>query len=408
MDKDADVIIVGGGLNGPLLALALASAGLSVVVLDAADRAEMARTDFDGRAYALSVSSRRMLEALGLWSGLAPQAEAIRDMRISGGRAGAGAAPWALHFDHRDIEEGPMGHFLEDRWLRAALLGAAEAAPGVTLRFGAQVTAQAEEPGAIAVTLADGSVLRAALLVGCDGRRSGVAARAGLRRLGWDYAQSSLVCAVTHALPHDGTAFQMFLPEGPLAILPLPGLRASIVWTETRARAEAIQALDDADYLAVLRPRFGDFLGEIALTGARYCYPLGLSLAERLVAGRVALAGDAAHGIHPLAGQGLNLGFRDAAALAEVVADAARRGQDIGAPDVLAAYQRWRRFDAALLAATTDGINRLFSNDNPLLRAGRDFGMGLVGRMPGLKRRFIREAAGLTGDLPRLLQGRAV
>jgi 2-octaprenyl-6-methoxyphenol hydroxylase len=248
----------------------------------------------------------------------------------------------------------------------------------------------------------------ARLLVGCDGRESRVAARAGIGRVGWDYGQTSLVCAIAHAEPHHGVAHQFFMPEGPLAILPLPGNRSSIVWTEARDRAETIAALPDAEYLALVRPRFGDLYGEIALEGARYSYPLGLSLATRFAAERVALVGDAAHGIHPLAGQGLNLGLRDVAALAETLVAARRRGQDIGASDVLGAYERWRRFDASMLAAATDGINRLFSNDNPLLRLGRDLGLGLVNRLPALRRGLIREAAGLTGDLPRLLQGRPI
>jgi 2-octaprenyl-6-methoxyphenol hydroxylase len=256
------------------------------------------------------------------------------------------------------------------------------------------------------VTLADGSELGGALLVGCDGRDSGVARRAGIRRRGWDYGQASLVCAVAHERPHRGTAHQFFMPEGPLAILPLPGDRSSIVWTEAAARAAAIQAMDDAGYMAALRPRFGDFLGDLRLEGARFSYPLGLSLAERWVGPRLALAGDAAHGIHPLAGQGLNLGLRDVAALAEVLVRARRRGQDVGAPDVLDDYQRWRRFDTAMLVAATDGLNRLFSNDNPILRLGRDLGLGLVNRLPALRRALIGEAAGLTGDLPLLLRGR--
>jgi 2-octaprenyl-6-methoxyphenol hydroxylase len=256
------------------------------------------------------------------------------------------------------------------------------------------------------VTLADGTQASAALVAGCDGRDSQVAWRAGIRRRGGDYGQVSLVCAVAHERPHRGIAHQFFMPEGPLAILPLPGDRSSIVWTESAARAAAIGRLDAAGYLAELRPRFGDFLGDIGLEGVRYSYPLGLSLADSLVAERLALAGDAAHGIHPLAGQGLNLGLRDVATLAEVLVLAHRRGQDVGAADVLADYARWRRADIALLAAATDGINRLFSNDNPVLRLGRDLGLGLVDRLPPLRRALIAEAAGLTGDLPRLLRGR--
>ncbi|MGB8623160.1 MAG: FAD-dependent monooxygenase, partial [Paracoccaceae bacterium] len=225
---------------------------------------------------------------------------------------------------------------------------------------------------------------------------------------GWGYGQTALVCAIGHEKPHHGIAHQFFMPPGPLAILPLPGNRCSIVWSETDARAARIQAMDDDGYLAELRPRFGDFLGEIHLAGARFTYPLSLSLANAFVAERVALVGDAAHGVHPIAGQGLNLGLRDVGALAEVLVDAHRRGEEIGAPDVLARYQQWRRWDTAMLAAATDGFNRLFSNDNPLLRGVRDIGMGVVNALPGLRRRFIREAAGLNGDLPRLLKGRPI
>jgi 2-octaprenyl-6-methoxyphenol hydroxylase len=408
MKIQRDVIIVGGGLNGPCLALALASGGVNSLVLDATPRAERLRADFDGRAYALSVSSRRMLAALGLWKDLSSRAEAINDIRISDGRAGEGAAFWSLHFDHREIEEGPMGHLIEDRWLRAGLNAAMDAEPLITTCDGARCVAQKSGAGHVEVGLDGGETLTARLLVGCDGRNSQTAARAGIARLGWDYSQASLVCAVEHESPHHGAAHQFFMPEGPLAILPLPGNRSSIVWTEARDRAAAIHALGDADYLATLRPRFGDFLGEIALTGARYSYPLGLSLAARFVDARLALVGEAAHGIHPLAGQGLNLGLRDVAALAEVVVDAKRRGCDIGASDVLAEYQRWRRLDATILAATTDGLNRLFSNDNPILRFGRGVGLGIVDGLPVLRRRLIREAAGLTGNLPRLLEGKSL
>ncbi len=408
MARDCDVLIVGGGLNGPALALALASGGVSSIVVDAQSVAARTDPDFDGRAYALSLTSRRMLAALGLWSGLAARAQAIAEIKISDGRPGEGAAPWFLHFDHDEIDEGPMGHMLEDRYLRVALIEAMAAAPLVTHRAGAMVVGQEAGPGSASVTLDGGQTLTAALLAGCDGRDSGTAARAGIGRAGWSYRQTSLVCAVAHERPHGGVAHQFFMPAGPLAILPLPGDRSSIVWTETTDRAKAISALSPAGYLDALRPRFGDFLGEIALAGARFSYPLALSLAGDLTASRLALVGDAAHGLHPLAGQGLNLGLRDVAALAEVVVTAHRRGLDIGAADVLADYRRWRRVDIALLAAATDGLNRLFSNDNPALRLGRDLGLGLVNRLPGLRRALIREAAGLTGDLPALLQGRAL
>lgn len=406
MARDCEVLIVGGGLNGPVLALALASAGIASILLDAEPRAALADPDFDGRAYALSLSSRRMLEALGLWARVGGQAQPINEIKISDGRAGEGAAPWFLHFDHDEIDEGPMGHFLEDRYLRAALIAALQAEERIDYRPGTRVVGQTAEPGAAEIKLADGARLAGLLLVGCDGRTSQVAARAGIARSGWDYGQTALVAAIAHARPHHGIAHQFFMPAGPLAILPLPGNRSSIVWTERRERAEAIARLDAAAYLAELRPRFGDFLGEIGLEGQRYSYPLGLSLAAALTGPRLALAGDAGHGIHPLAGQGLNLGLRDVAALAEVLVGAHRRGLDLGAPDVLAGYARWRRTDIALLAGVTDGVNRLFSNDNPLLRLGRDLGLGLVNRLPALRRTLIREAAGLSGDLPQLLRGK--
>jgi 2-octaprenyl-6-methoxyphenol hydroxylase len=236
-----------------------------------------------------------------------------------------------------------------------------------------------------------------------------VAARAGIGRTGWGYGQTALVTAVAHAADHQGVAQQYFMPSGPLAILPLPGGHlSSIVWSEADAQAKAIQALSDGDYLEALRPRFGDFLGDISLAGERFTYPLSLTLANSFVVPRVALVGDAAHGVHPIAGQGLNLGLRDVGALAQVLIEAARRGEDIGAVDVLERYQTWRRFDSTALALGMDGVNRLFSNDNPVLRLGRDLGMGLVNAVPGLRRGFMRQAAGLSGEVPRLLAGRAI
>jgi len=247
-------------------------------------------------------------------------------------------------------------------------------------------------------------VITGHVLVGCDGRRSGVADRAGIKRMGWTYDQTAVVCAVAHDLPHQGIAHQFFMPGGPLAILPLTDNRSSIVWSEQATKAEAMMALDDDDFLEALKPAFGSFLGDIALAGRRFSYPLGLSLARSFVAPRVALVGDAAHGVHPIAGQGLNAGLRDVAALADVLTEAKARGEDIGGAQVLERYQQWRRFDTATLAVATDTFNRLFSNDNPLLRAVRDVGMGLVNAAPSLRRGFIREAAGLTGDLPKLMQ----
>lgn len=406
---DTDVLIAGGGLNGPALALALAQGGLRVTVIDARPAPARAEAGFDGRAYALALASQRLLAAVGLWDGLRDRVQPILTVKASDGHAGQGAAPFFLTFEAAEIEEGPMGYMLEDRFLYAAFLDAMEAAPGVTLLSGESVVSQEVGPAGVTVTLGSGRLLSGRLLVGCDGRGSGVATRAGIRRQGWGYGQTALVTAIRHEKDHQGCAQQFFMPAGPLAILPLPGgHHSSIVWSETDAAAAQIQALDDAAYLAALRPRFGDFLGEIALAGTRFTYPLSLSLAERFVAPRVALVGDAAHGVHPIAGQGLNLGLRDVAALAEVLITAARRGEDIGSAVPLEEYQRWRRFDSTTLALGMDAVNKLFSNDNPVLRLGRDLGLGLVNALPGLRRRFIRQAAGLDGELPRLLQGKPV
>lgn len=403
---DADVLIVGGGLNGPALALALARAGLSVVVVDARPAVARAEAGFDGRGYALALASKRLLAAIGIWPGLQDKAQPIQKIVASDGRPGEGASPWHLSFDAAEIEEGPMGFLVEDRHLYAAFLEAMGQTPGLTLISGMAVVAQETDGSEAKVTLADGRILSGRVLVGCDGRGSMTAARAGITRSGWSYGQTALVTAVRHERPHNGTAWQFFMPHGPLAILPLPGgHHASIVWSETDADAARIQALDDAAYLQALRPRFGDFLGEIALAGDRFTYPLSLSLANHWVAPRLALVGDAAHGVHPIAGQGLNLGFRDVAALAEVLVEASRRGEDIGAIDVLTRYEQARRFDSTLLALGMDSINKLFSNDNPILRLTRDLGLAAVNALPGLRRRFIREAAGLSGATPRLLQG---
>lgn len=402
---DHDIIITGGGLTGCALALATAHAGLRTAVVDSLPAETRADPAFDGRSYALALASQRMLVALGLWSDLAPDAQPILEVKASDGRAGEGPAPWFLHLDHAELEDGPMGYMVEDRHLRPALLRALAAAPLVT-HLAAETVVSQSVGHHVTVQLASGRNLTASLLVGADGRRSGTATRAGITRMQWSYDQTALVCAVAHERPHNGIAHQFFMPTGPLAILPLTGNRSSIVWSESTASARTYAALDDAAFLEALRPRFGSFLGQIALAGTRFSYPLDLSLANRIVAERLALVGDAAQGVHPIAGQGLNQGLRDVATLAQVLAEARRRGEDIGSPLVLERHRRWRSFDRAGLALATDAFNRLFSNDNPILRAGRDLGLGIVSALPGLRRRVMREAAGLSGDTPRLLQGR--
>lgn len=407
MNIDTDIAIVGGGLGGTTLALALARSGHTVTLIEPKTETLRKNAGFDGRSYAIAQASHRMLRTIGLWDELADQAQPMLEIKVTDGRAGEGPSPFFLHFDHAEIEEGPMGFMVEDRHLRRVLLDAIKRETNIQSITGRAVAAQDVSPGCVTLKLDDGAVLTTKLVVGADGRGSGTGKRAGIGRTEWGYDQTALVCALDHEKPHGGIAHQFFMPPGPLAILPLTGNRSSIVWSETTMDAARIHGLKDADYLDHLRPRFGSFLGDIKLAGKRYTYPLGLSLANSFIAPRVALVADAAHGVHPIAGQGLNAGLRDVAALTEVLTDAKRRGEDIGSETVLGAYQQWRRFDTATLAMATDGFNRLFSNDNPFLRAARDIGMGALQAMPKLRRGFIREAAGLTGDLPKLMQGRA-
>jgi 2-octaprenyl-6-methoxyphenol hydroxylase len=408
MNTDTDIVIIGGGLNGPALALALAQGGFGVTVVDARAADARATPGFDGRSYALALAPVRALQTVGVWARVRDVAQPILGIRTAQGAA-QGVFPLTMGFDHTEVDEavqmGALGQMVEDRHLYAAFLDAMQAEPRITLRAGARVVAQDTGAAQARVTLDTGEVLTARLLVGCDGRDSPTAQRAGITRWGHDYGQTALVCALETERHHQGLAHQVFYPAGPLAILPLPGNRVSIVWSERTAAARVIMAQDDDGYLDALRPRFGDFLGEIKLAGARFAYPLRLTVAHRFVAQRLALVGDAAHGVHPIAGQGLNLGLRDVAALAEVLTDARRRGEDIAAPDVLARYQDWRRFDTIKMALAMDGVNRLFSNGNPLLAAARGLGMGVVNALPVLRKRLIREAAGLNSTEPRLLRG---
>lgn len=405
MSIKTDIAIVGGGLNGPALSLGLAQAGFNVSVIDALPAPERTARGFDGRAYALALSSVRLLRNLSLWSDVADCAQAMLEIKVTDGRAGEGPAPWMMHFDYAEIEEGPMGYMVEDRHLRPALLAAMDKYEKITSLNETRVVAQTTGATGAALELSSGDVLEAKLVIGADGKRSGSAQRAGIRRTGWSYGQTALVCAVAHERPHNGIAHQFFMPNGPLAILPLRGNRSSIVWSEKNSRAAKLMDMTPESFLVALRPAFGSFLGEIRLEGDRFSYPLSLSLANRMVASRLALVGDAAHGLHPIAGQGLNAGLRDVAALIDVLTSAKARGEDIGSEQVLARYAQWRRFDTTTLALATDTFNKLFSNDNPVLRGMRGLGMGLVGKLPGVRRGFVREAAGLTGELPTLMRG---
>lgn len=404
---DTDVIIVGGGLGGAAAALGVAAAGLSVIALDAGPKPAKPEA-FDGRAYSIPLGSQRFWAQVGVWDRVADDAQIMQDVLVTDGRVSEGASSLFLHFDHREAEGGVFGWMVEDRHLRPAALDAMVAADLIDQRYEARVTGMTAEAGRAVVTLEGGETLTASLVVACDGRESAMRAAAGIRSVAWDYPQNGLVCAVGHEKPHHGVAHELFLPAGPFAILPLKGNRSSLVWTERRETAARIQGLSDGGYLSEIEQRFGDFLGPLTLEGGRWTYPLKLSVAHDYVAPRLALTGDAAHAIHPIAGQGLNLGIRDAAALAEVLAEAMRQGEDIGDIAVLKRYQQWRRFDSTALAFACDGLNRLFSNDVGPVRALRDIGIAAVDRMPGAKRWFMKAASGLAGETPRLMKGEAL
>ena len=410
-----DVIIAGAGMSGATLALALAHGGLRPVLVDPQPFASQLSPTFDGRASAIAFSSFRAWDAIGVGDALRPHAQRIEQILVTDGRAPGpstrGATPFLLRFDSREIADRfrsePLGYMLENRRIRAALAEAIKTA-GIEVLAPASVKTVAFENAGARVLLADGRELTAPVVVGAEGRNSVVRIAAGINAIGWGYGQSGVVATVRLERPHGGVAHEYFLPGGPFAILPLTEDRVSLVWTEKTAAGEALRHARPEVFASLLRRRFGPFLGELEVVGPTFVYPLALQLAERLSAPRVALLGDAAHGIHPIAGQGLNLGLKDAAALAEVLVDAARLGEDIGAEAVLQRYARWRRFDNVTLAAATDLFTRLFSNDNPALRLARGAGMAVVNRIGPARRFFMREAGGAVGELPRLFKGEAL
>jgi 2-octaprenyl-6-methoxyphenol hydroxylase len=401
-----DVMIAGGGMVGMTLALALAQGGLRVALADPLMPRAAVNERFDGRVSALAFASVRMLRALGLWQRLENDAQPIADIVVSEGSLNRRPLPFSIHFDHREIGE-TLGVIVENRHIRRALLAALAEEPRIAFLPGAAVEALTIDASGAAFALSDGPPIAAALAVAAEGRDSALREAQGIGSVGWDYGQSGIVVTVAHARPHEGVAYEQFLSAGPFAILPMTGNRSSLVWTERSADAERLIALDEAAFTAEIARRFGAHLGEVAPVGPLWTYPLKLHLARAYVGHRFALAGDAAHTIHPLAGQGLNLGLKDVAALAETVLDAARLGLDIGSLAVLKRYERWRRFDSVVLAAVTDSLNRLFSNDIAPLRLMRDLGLGAVDRVPPLRRFFMRHAGGDVGRLPRLLKGEA-
>ncbi len=401
----AEAIIVGGGLVGLSLAAAFAGAGIDTLVVDREPPATVLDPAFDGRASAIAYGSRRILEGIGLWPLVADEAAPICDIRVVDG-----GSPLFLHYDHREVGDQPLGHIVENRVLRHGLHRLAAGLPNLRHLTPRTVAGVATDAHGVTVTLADGVTLRGRLLVAADGKGSMVRAAAGIGIRQHAYPQTAIVTTAVHEAPHRNVAIEHFLPAGPFAILPLVPAsdqphRSSLVWTERAALVPGLLALDEDRFTAELARRFGDHWGRVHPTGPRFAYPLALQWADRMVGDRLALVGDAAHVIHPIAGQGLNLGIRDLAALAEAVVDVRRLGLDIGQPDALRRYAAWRQLDTVALGAVTDGLNRLFSNEIAPLRAARRLGLAAVDRLPTLKRLFMRHAMGTVGDLPRLARG---
>jgi len=406
MSAQRSIVICGGAFAGLALALALRQGFGSEIDVIVADPALATRPSRDPRATAIVAACRRLFETIGVWNEVADKSQPILDMVITDSELEDATRPAFLTFGGT-VEPGePFAHMVENRYLIDALVAHA-AQEGVDLRPTA-VSSYENKPDGIDVTLGDGSVVAASLLIAADGARSRLRERAGIVTHGWDYNQSGIVVTVGHERDHHGRAEEHFLPAGPFAILPLTGQRSSLVWTESRSEAARLVALADDEFHGELERRFGLHLGEIKALDRPRAFPLSYFVARSFIAERLALIGDAAHVIHPIAGQGLNMGLKDVAALAEVVVDAARLGMDFGQQDVLERYQRWRRFDTMAMGVATNSLNFLFSNHSTLLRTVRDIGLGLVDRTPPLKNLFIRQAAGLTGEVPRLLKGEAL
>ncbi|MEL6819416.1 MAG: ubiquinone biosynthesis hydroxylase [Pseudomonadota bacterium] len=404
--ENADIIVAGAGYVGLAAAVAIAQGApdLKIIVFDGAPAGMWEK---DGRASAIAAAASRMLSKMGCWSDLEPYAQAMTEMIVTDSRTNDPVRPVFLTFDGNVSEDEPFAHMIPNVELVRSLRAKAKKA-GVEIVQGVSIDSFVEVDGKVDIQSADGTAISAKLLIAADGVRSSLRDKAGIKTVSWEYGQSGIVATIAHERDHGGQAIEHFLPAGPFAILPLKDNRSSIVWTESTHDAERLINTDPLSFEIELERRFGLHLGSIKLETQPRAYPLGLTLARDFVQSRFALAGDAAHGIHPIAGQGLNLGFKDVAALAETIVEAHRNGQDFGTLDVLQRYERWRRFDTVQMGVTTDVLNRLFSNDIMPLRAVRNIGLGLVDRMPFAKDFFIKQAAGLVGDAPRLLRGESL
>jgi 2-octaprenyl-6-methoxyphenol hydroxylase len=410
-----DVAIVGAGMAGLTLALALNQGGLSCVLIEKQGFEAQLDKGFDGRASAIAYACFRQWEALGVGEALKTRACRMDEIMVTDGQLPGAATPkplpFFLHFAAGEISDRtgnePLGYMVENRHIRE-VLHKATGERGINLITPDEIANNTEDAGGVTLNLKSGTELRARLLVSAEGRNSSLRQKAGIGYINWGYGQSAVVATVKMQRPHNHVAYEHFLPTGPFAILPLSENRACLVWSELDAKAGALLAMDEALFYDHLYRRFGEFAGDFSLVGERFIYPLGLGLAEQMYKGRLCLLADAAHGIHPIAGQGLNLGLKDVAALAEVLIEAARLGEDIASPLVLERYARWRRFDNVTTAVVMDGFVRLFSNNNPLLRPLRGIGIGLVNRLSPLRKLFMEDAGAATGDLPRLLKGEQV
>ncbi|MBI37515.1 MAG: 2-octaprenyl-6-methoxyphenyl hydroxylase [Alphaproteobacteria bacterium] len=405
--ESAEVCIVGGGLIGLTLALALSSTGLEVAIVERVDLQDTISSEFDGRATAISNGSAQVIKGIGLWNLVSDQLSPINDIRVSDKNS-----LFFLHYDHTEVGNEPLGYIIENRLLRLSLLKKIKEQNRISLLAPAKITEINKSPNKVQLKLADGRKIKSQLLLACDGKNSSLRESTGIPVTSWNYNQSSIVFSVFHEISHDNLAHELFLPGGPFAILPMVDLngrhRSAVVWTDSKSLIPSLLALKEEEFISELYKRFGDFLGKLEIVGSKWTYPLSLLHAQRYIDHRFALVGDAAHSIHPIAGQGLNMGIRDIAALSEVIVDARRLGADIGLSETLSAYERWRRFDNLVLAVVTDTINKLFSNDIPPVRTARRFGLGTINEVAPLRRALMRHAMGTMGELPRLIRGESL
>lgn len=405
MTKRFDILISGASYTGAALALALAKGldgSMSIGVIDKAP--DGYRPAQSPRAFAISAASRHLLEYIDVWPAIEPEAQPVSEIEITDSALEAAIRPILLTYENSLDDNEPASHIVPDAAIANALRCKLEVSD-LGFITGTEVREFGAGPAGASVTCSSGQQLEADLVVAAEGRVSRIREQAGIKTIGWDYHQSGICTTAAHSKPHHGKAVQHFLPSGPFAILPLPGDRSCITWSEKTNEARRIMALGDAAFLREVETRFAGQLGDITIFAKPASWPLNLRLARKFIGPRLALVGDTAHGVHPIAGQGLNLGMRDVAALAEIIVEYVRIGLPASDPDGLMRYERWRRFDSTLSSAAFDGLNRLFSNDNPVLRSIRDAGLGLIDRLPGAKSLLVKEAAGLTGDVPRLLRG---